>query len=69
MSEADMPAAAQPQEPTEPLPDFCRHKSLTDRRVSLIAGFFAAEQADGHHHATRSEWEARFAAFERRPLT
>ena len=62
-------AESQPAEPAEMLEEFCAHVSMTDRRVELIAGFHADEKRAQHARATRAEWQRRFAAFQRRPVS
>lgn len=67
--EAAAGAAVADVVPTEPLAEFCRQLSASDRRLELISGFYADEQSQGRAHATRADWEARFAAFQRRPVS
>lgn len=56
-------------EATETLDEFCAAVSLTDRRVELIAGFYADERRNGRAIDTRDAWNARYAAFQSRPAS
>lgn len=58
-----------PADQAETLEEFCAAVSMTDRRVELVAGFYADERRNGRAHDTRDAWQARFAAFQRRPVS
>ena len=58
-----------PAEQAETLEEFCAAVSMSDRRVELVAGFYADERRSGRAHDTRTAWQARFAAFQRRPVS
>ncbi len=53
----------------ETLEEFCAAVSQTDRRVELVAGFYADERSAGRSRDTRDAWQARFGAFQRRPVS
>lgn len=64
--EAPEPVSA---DQAETLEEFCAAVSLADKRVELVAGFYADERRSGRFHDTRAAWESRFAAFQRRPVS
>lgn len=71
-----MPATPPPETPDLPEPpqtfdmtveEFCRRLSGDDRRVEMIAAFFADERANGHVKASEEVFRARYADFQTRP--
>lgn len=66
-SEEDQSAAtappAAPQAPQSALDEFCMHLSLADKRVELIAAFYASEAAAKRLADTADSYKARFEAF------
>ncbi len=51
------------------LEEFCASASMTDRRVEMVAGFYADERRSGRVSDTPDAWRARFVAFQRRPVS
>ena len=54
---------ASDSEPVITLDEFCQQKSLTDRRVTLLGGFYYAMQRAGRNAGTFTEFRAALAAF------
>lgn len=71
-SDTAAPAAA-PAPAAEPaafdltIEEWCRSESQTDRRVELLAAFFADERANGVVKDTAANFKARYADFATRP--
>jgi len=67
---------APPETPTQPTPEqevltieqWAAEQSRTDRRVEMLTAFAMTERAAGRFCATRTDWNAAYAAFAARPL-
>ena len=57
----ETPAEQSPQ--TLTLDEFCAQLSATDKRVSLIGGFYASEKAAKHRKDTPAAFQQRYTAF------
>ena len=61
------PGAPNLAEPVITLDEFCQQQSLTDRRVTLLAGFHYAARRAHLHTGALSEFHAALAAFAAAP--
>ena len=59
----DNEEVAETNELVESLDEFCRQQSVSDKRVELIAAFYAVESAAKRMSATVTEFSERFEAF------
>ena len=54
--------------PEVTLDEFCLRLSATDKRVEMIAGFYASQKRAGTVKATESDLSSRYAAFISQPV-